>query len=272
MRVEATGICHSDVDHFRGHVHTSWGGAFPSIPGHEIVGRIEKIDAVTAAEWGVAEGDRVAVRELVITPDGYRIYGHDFGIDEGFGTLRGVRRASRASSGILRLPLARGPTRLGTHGVRAAELCHDLGRPGEAKETWWSSKGPGHMGMACIVAARAAGAADIIVTGTNADRFRLERASGNRGGPRGRRRRRRSRREHPETHRRAGSGRRHRRRFWQSGDRQPRHGPGQKGWPRGRCWNEGQAARGLSQRLDPNAADHPPPRRWPRHRSEPWLC
>ena len=24
LRVEATGLCHSDVDHFRGHVHTSW--------------------------------------------------------------------------------------------------------------------------------------------------------------------------------------------------------------------------------------------------------
>ena len=41
LRVEATGLCHSDIDHFRGHVHTSWGGEFPSIAGHEIVGRIE---------------------------------------------------------------------------------------------------------------------------------------------------------------------------------------------------------------------------------------
>ncbi len=43
LRVEATGLCHSDVDHFRGNIHTSWGGAFPSVPGHEIVGRIDKI-------------------------------------------------------------------------------------------------------------------------------------------------------------------------------------------------------------------------------------
>src|SRR5439155_1598460 len=79
LRVEATGLCHSDVDHFRGIVHTSWGGEFPSIAGHEIVGRIEKITPEAAAAWGVEAGDRVAVRGIVITPDGnYRIYGHDF--------------------------------------------------------------------------------------------------------------------------------------------------------------------------------------------------
>src|SRR6478672_11232450 len=75
LRVEATGLCHSDIDHFHGHVHTSWGGAFPSIAGHEIVGRIERITDEAAATWGVKEGDRVAVTELVVTPEGYRIYG-----------------------------------------------------------------------------------------------------------------------------------------------------------------------------------------------------
>ena len=52
LRVEATGLCHSDVDHFRGHVHTSWGGEFPSIAGHEIVGRIEKIDPARPPSGG----------------------------------------------------------------------------------------------------------------------------------------------------------------------------------------------------------------------------
>ena len=35
-------------------------------------------------------------------------------------------------------------------------------------------EGPGHMGMATIVAARAAGASEIIVTGVSRDKFRLE--------------------------------------------------------------------------------------------------
>ena len=67
LRVEATGLCHSDVDHFRGNVHTPWGGEFPSIAGHEIVGRIDKITPEAAAAWGVDEGDRVAVRGIVVT-------------------------------------------------------------------------------------------------------------------------------------------------------------------------------------------------------------
>jgi D-arabinose 1-dehydrogenase-like Zn-dependent alcohol dehydrogenase len=51
LRVEATGLCHTDIDHFHGHVHTPWGGAFPSVPGHEIVGRIERISPAAASEW-----------------------------------------------------------------------------------------------------------------------------------------------------------------------------------------------------------------------------
>src|SRR5215472_13342260 len=85
LRVEAVGMCHSDVDHMHGRVHTSWGGAYPSIAGHEIVGRIDRISPEAAGEWGLAEGDRVAVRELVVTPHGHRIYGHDFPVDEGSG-------------------------------------------------------------------------------------------------------------------------------------------------------------------------------------------
>ena len=175
LRVEATGLCHSDVDHFRGHVHTSWGGAFPSIPGHEIVGRIEKIDAATAAEWGVLEGDRVAVRELVITAAGYRIYGHDFSVDEGSGLFGGFAEHLELlpGSSVYKLREDR----------PASELT--VFEPLSCAVTWVEPvsegdvvviEGPGHMGMACIVAARAAGAAKIIVTGTNADQFRLDRA------------------------------------------------------------------------------------------------
>ena len=43
LRVEAVGMCHSDIDNLHGIVHTPWGGEFPTIPGHEVVGRIERI-------------------------------------------------------------------------------------------------------------------------------------------------------------------------------------------------------------------------------------
>jgi threonine dehydrogenase-like Zn-dependent dehydrogenase len=175
LRVEATGLCHSDVDHFRGHVHTSWGGAFPSIAGHEIVGRIEKISPEAASQWGLAEGDRVAVRELLITPDGNRIYGHDFSVHEGSGLYGGFAE---------HLELLPGSQ---VHKLRedrpAAELT--FFEPLSCAVTWVAPvrrgdtvviEGPGHMGMATIVAARAAGASSVIVTGTAADAFRLEHA------------------------------------------------------------------------------------------------
>lgn len=175
LRVEATGLCHSDVDHFRGNIHTSWGGAFPSVPGHEIVGRIDKIRPATAAEWGVDEGDRVAVRELLITPEGNRIYGHDFSIHEGSGLYGGFAEHLELLPGskVYRLREDR----------PADELT--FFEPLSCAVTWVAPvrqsdivvvEGPGHMGMATIVAARAAGASTIIVTGTARDRFRLDHA------------------------------------------------------------------------------------------------
>ena len=89
LRVEAVGMCHSDIDHLHGIVHTPWGGAYPSIPGHEIVGRIDALTPEAEARWGVKEGQRVAVRESVPLPGGIRVYGHDFGFDERSGLSAG---------------------------------------------------------------------------------------------------------------------------------------------------------------------------------------
>jgi threonine dehydrogenase-like Zn-dependent dehydrogenase len=154
-------------------VHTSWGGEFPSIAGHEIVGRIEKIDPAAAEAWGVGEGDRVAVRDIVITPEGYRIYGHDFSVNEGSGLYGGFAEHLELLPGsqVYRL----------RDDLPAEELT--FFEPLSCAVTWVAPvkngdvvliEGPGHMGMATIVAARAAGAAVIIVTGTAKDRFRLD--------------------------------------------------------------------------------------------------
>ena len=59
LRVEACGICGSDVSQFRGEL--AFGHGYPVIPGHEIVGRIEKVGRVAARRWNVREGDLVAV-------------------------------------------------------------------------------------------------------------------------------------------------------------------------------------------------------------------
>jgi threonine dehydrogenase-like Zn-dependent dehydrogenase len=175
LRVEATGLCHSDFDHFQGRVHTPWGGEFPSIAGHEIVGRIDRIDPAAAREWGVDEGDRVAVRGMVATGDGIRIYGHDFSADEGSGLYGGFAE---------HLELLPGSMVYRLRDDRPAEEL-TVFEPLSCAVTWVHPiqegdvvviEGPGHMGMATIVAARAAGAETVIVTGVSQDHFRLDTA------------------------------------------------------------------------------------------------
>ena len=63
LRVERNGICGSDVDQFRGG-HASR-APYPVIPGHEPVGTIEVVGARAAERWGVQPGDRVVVEGAV---------------------------------------------------------------------------------------------------------------------------------------------------------------------------------------------------------------
>ncbi|HLW71872.1 MAG TPA: zinc-binding dehydrogenase [Candidatus Binataceae bacterium] len=59
LRVEACGICGSDVDQYDGKLDALL--ALPMIPGHEPVGVIEEIGEEAARRWGLAAGDRVVV-------------------------------------------------------------------------------------------------------------------------------------------------------------------------------------------------------------------
>jgi threonine dehydrogenase-like Zn-dependent dehydrogenase len=60
MRVEACGLCGSDVDQYDGKLD-AMGLMFPVIPGHEPVGIIEEIGSEAARRWGVKAGDRIVV-------------------------------------------------------------------------------------------------------------------------------------------------------------------------------------------------------------------
>ena len=54
IRVEASGVCHSDAGTVEGSFPVSW----PRVPGHEVVGRI---DALGSGVQGWAVGQRVGV-------------------------------------------------------------------------------------------------------------------------------------------------------------------------------------------------------------------
>lgn len=63
LRMEACGICGSDVEQYKGALGDS--SRFPLIPGHEPLGVIEEIGDRAAQRWGVQPGDRVAVEIIV---------------------------------------------------------------------------------------------------------------------------------------------------------------------------------------------------------------
>jgi threonine dehydrogenase-like Zn-dependent dehydrogenase len=71
LRVEAVGICASDLKCYHG-AAKFWGDDLrpawaetETVPGHEIVGQVVVGDAAGEERWGVSEGDRVVVEQIV---------------------------------------------------------------------------------------------------------------------------------------------------------------------------------------------------------------
>ena len=71
IKVEATGICASDLKCYHG-AAKFWGdenrpawAETEVIPGHEFVGKVVQIDDVAANRWGIAVGDRVVAEQIV---------------------------------------------------------------------------------------------------------------------------------------------------------------------------------------------------------------
>ena len=188
LQVEAVGLCGSDLAQYHGGVGVP-GEKFPVVPGHETVGRIAKITAEAARSWGLAEGDRVCVDEVLRcgecracrsgSPDcaAMHVYGYTLAADDGPGLWGGYgeQMVLRAGTNLHRVP----------DGIPAAELTmfeplanavHWVQRAGVQLGDTVVIQGPGHQGLACLIAARAAGAGRVIVTGTTADALRFEAA------------------------------------------------------------------------------------------------
>jgi threonine dehydrogenase-like Zn-dependent dehydrogenase len=185
LRVEANGICGSDVETYRGHL----GGPKPAfIPGHEPLGVIEEVGERAAERWGVQPGDRVALEVIVpcrscqdcltgryqFCPN--RKYGHGvtgIGIEPAlWGGLAEYMYLSPTSimhkmDKSLPAEVAATYNAMGA-GVRWA--CH-LGEVGLGDTVL--VLGAGQRGIAAVVAARAAGAGTIIMTGLAADAHKL---------------------------------------------------------------------------------------------------
>ncbi|MEV4799730.1 alcohol dehydrogenase catalytic domain-containing protein [Nonomuraea sp. NPDC049421] len=189
LRVEANGICGSDVETYRGHLGSMLQDERrPFVPGHEPLGIVEEVGERAAARWGVQPGDRVAV-EIVVPCHACRRclsgayqfcphirYGHGMTpVDEAPSLWGGLAEYMYLAPGTilhrvddtLPVEVAALFNPLGA-GVRWA--CH-LGGAGLGDTVL--VLGAGQRGLACVIAARAAGAGTIIVTGLESDAHKL---------------------------------------------------------------------------------------------------
>jgi threonine dehydrogenase-like Zn-dependent dehydrogenase len=186
LRVEACGVCGSDVEQYRGHLVRP--GMFPLIPGHEPLGVIEEVGSRAAERWGVSVGDRVAVEILrPCRACDYCLTGRYMSCPNRDGAY-GMTPLSRSPSlwggfaeylylhpwAILHKISKDLPPEIAVMfnplgaGVRWAAFLGEVGLGDTVLIL-----GPGQRGLTSVIAARARGAGTIIVTGLAKDAHKL---------------------------------------------------------------------------------------------------
>lgn len=190
VRVEAVGVCGSDVRQFLEKPRAA------RILGHENVGRIWAIGAVAKGQWGLNEGDLIALEEYIACHQCEWChrgeYRHCWRTDVSnnasalrYGTTPEETEPALWGGYSQFLYMPHGavwhrvpdnvPPEIATlfialaNGIQWTTV--------EGKLTSGESvliQGPGQMGAACVIASKRVGAAPIIVTGLTADQERLE--------------------------------------------------------------------------------------------------
>jgi threonine dehydrogenase-like Zn-dependent dehydrogenase len=177
IKVEAVGMCSSDVSQLAGHKHVP-GEVAPVVAGHEMVGRVAAL--ADDADLGVSIGDRVAI-DLVLRRGSYQgrlvVYGYTLGLDDESGLWGGYGEYMSVLPGTNLMKLTESvPAEHLTLFEPLANAVNWVEMAGIGEGTSVLVQGPGHVGLMCVVAAKLAGAAAIAVTGTSADGLRLEAA------------------------------------------------------------------------------------------------
>ena len=187
LRIEAAGVCGSDVPAYR-RIRE------PTILGHENVGRIEALGDAARERWGVDAGDRVLIEEYL--PCGHCAWcrSDDFRLcdatDIWLGGMRygstPVRVAPALWGGFSRFQYLHPrsvlhrvaedvPAELAALAIPLSNGLEWVMR--EARVAYGATvviQGPGQQGLACVVAAKLAGAARVVISGLASDARRLE--------------------------------------------------------------------------------------------------
>jgi threonine dehydrogenase-like Zn-dependent dehydrogenase len=189
LHVEITGVCGVDWPAYTGERPDRF--KLPLILGHEIVGRIVKLGAKAARRWNCQEGDRVVLEEYA--PCGrcqYCLSGHYYlcggmmmekmygftSLDVAPGLWGGFSEYVYLDPNALihkisdKVPQTVAPLYIGI--ANAIRWVQEEGGIGIGDTV--VVLGPGQLGLACVVAAKEAGAGCIIVTGRGRDRARME--------------------------------------------------------------------------------------------------
>lgn len=191
LSIEACGLCRTDHEQYTGHLAPSFG----FVPGHEIVGVIERAGSRALERWGVAVGDRVAVEVFLscgqcaaCTSGVYRrcerhgladMYGF-VDVDRPPGLWGGyaTHLYLAPDAQLLRVPQSIDPVVATVFNPLGAGLRWGVKVPGTMPGDIVAVLGPGIRGLAASAAAKAAGAGFVMITGLGArDASRLELAA-----------------------------------------------------------------------------------------------
>jgi threonine dehydrogenase-like Zn-dependent dehydrogenase len=176
VQVEAVGLCGSDVAQYHGVELVPGASVFPVVPGHETVGRVVKL--ARDAALGVAEGDRVAIDEILSQSPPFKVYGYSDMTGEGrVGLWGGYGEYMQIFAGTrLHKMSDRYPAEQLTLFEPLANAVNWVERAGVREGDTVVVQGPGHQGLAVLEAVLAKKPARVIVTGTSQDGLRLDAA------------------------------------------------------------------------------------------------
>ena len=190
LQVEACGICGTDYEQYRGDVPQSdYRTPYPAIPGHEPLGTIASIGETAKERWGVKEGDRVAVRPFYgcgncdacrqWQPRECRSRGGTYGfidVNKPPGLWGGY--ADYLYLSPLSVVKKVDPTLPAEVAAMYNPLASGLSWGATIPKTGPDDRvvilGSGQRGLCCLIAAKAAGARQVVVTGLERDGYKLD--------------------------------------------------------------------------------------------------